>query len=566
MFDRIINILLIESDLAIATTLKGILLQPGHNIFVAKDETEALELVALKNFVLIFLNLDMPNTDYDRLIEKITPETKGSVNRALNTTIIVSSANKEIAYKTVTQNAKITTFDYLMRPFDPDIVHVKVDIYKRLYFKHQRVSQLLETILPNETLHEFQRFGKSSPRKKTNCAIMFTDFVDFSAKTRNKDPHEIVRKLDQYFSHFDGIIQKYNLEKIKTIGDAYMVVGGVTEEDPFPAIRMALAAIEIRNYIQTEKQTHRAFQEDYWEIRIGIHIGDLVAGIVGQHKFSFDVWGHAVNIAARCEQHSKPNKINITEDFEQAISPYFEVKPRGKIKLKNQGEVDLFFLEALLPNYSIYKEGRTPNADLRKQLKLPTADLEGIRNYILTRLKAELDEKLIYHSHEHTERVEEAVLKYAQLENLHAHDILLVRTAALFHDAGFLFRYHDNEELSVDLFKTVVPDFGYNDEEIQKIEEIIMSTVYGNKPTNMLEAIMCDADLDYLGRVDYHVTAELLFDEMALFGLTLSDQERIRKQIHYLEEVHDYYTVAAKNTRGPGKAKRLAELKKQLKE
>jgi len=157
-------------------------------------------------------------------------------------------------------------------------------------------------------------------------------------------------------------------------------------------------------------------------------------------------------------------------------------------------------------------------------------------------------------------------LKYAQLENLHAHDILLVRTAALFHDAGFLFRYHDNEELSVDLFKTVVPDFGYNDEEIQKIEEIIMSTVYGNKPTNMLEAIMCDADLDYLGRVDYHVTAELLFDEMALFGLTLSDQERIRKQIHYLEEVHDYYTVSAKNTRGPGKAKRLAELKKQLKE
>lgn len=562
MFDRIINILLIESEIEASKALGDILQQPGHNVFIAENEQTAIRLVNQKRFVLIFLNLDLPFVN-EGFIRQITSGLSDS-NIAGNTTIIVSSENKSKAYKTVSKNAGLTTFDYFMRPFDPDLVHVKTEIYKRLYFKHQRVSQLLETILPSQTLREFQRSGKSSPKKKSNCAIMFTDFVDFSVKTRNKDPQEIVKTLDRYFTQFDRIILKYKLEKIKTIGDAYMVVGGVTEDDPHPAVRMALAAIEIRNYVETKILTQKAFQKDYWEVRIGLHLGDLVAGVVGQHKFSFDVWGHDVNIAARCEQHSKPNKISVTEAFAEVIAPYFDTTYRGKIQLKNQGETDLMFLNKIKEEHSLYGEGRTPNVALRKSLKLPTADFLGIRSYILTRLKAELDDKLIYHSHKHTEKVEEAVIKYAELEQINAHDLILVRTAALFHDAGFLFRYHDNEELAVELFKEVASDFGYTQEEIDIIESIIMRTVYGNRPQNLLESIMCDADLDYLGRIDYHVTAKLLFDEMALFGLELSEKERVKKQIHYLEDVHEYYTVSAKNIRGPGKAKRLAELKEKL--
>ena len=422
----------------------------------------------------------------------------------------------------------------------------------------------MRVFLPAQTLNEFSVYGKSSPKKKANCAVLFTDFVNFTHKTRNSDPQDIVKKLDYYFSEFDEIILKYKLEKIKTIGDAYMAVGGVTEEDPNPSVRTALAALEIRNFMLTDIMTQKALQRDFWEIRIGIHSGGLVAGVVGKHKFSFDVWGDTVNIAARCEQNSEPNQINVSEKFAGEIDPYFNCTARGKITIKNGGEIGMYFLDKIKKQYSLYNEGRTPNVELRKAIGLPLADFQGLRTFILTKLKAELSENLLYHSHIHTLNVEEAVIKYGELEKLSDHELFLVRTAALFHDTGFLFRYDHNEELGVELFEHYAPQFGYQADDITAIKSIIMATTHEATPTNLMEAVMCDADLDYLGRLDYHVTAAKLFDEMEIYGTPLSPLERIKMQIDYLENQHIYYTTSANNLRNPGKLRRIDELKKEL--
>lgn len=558
MFDRIINILIIESNAEDRSTLLRFLRSPGHNIFTSTTSAETMTLLEDKDFSLIFCSLDLPDLNAKTFLTNIH-----NTNAVDNATIIVTSTDLVKLHSSV-DGTKRGAMDYISKPFLPNLVLAKMAIYKRLHFRHKRVSRLLESILPAQTLNEFKRFGKSSPKKHLNCSVLFTDFVNFTQLTKNSDPQDLVKKLDFYFSIFDEIILKYKLEKIKTIGDAYMAVGGVTEKDPHPAIRTALAATEIRNFMLNDKETLKAWNKEFWEIRIGIHTGDLVAGVVGKHKFSFDVWGDTVNIAARCEQNSKAGNINVSENFANQVSHYFELSSRGKITIRNGGEIGMFYLDRIKPNFSLYNEGRVPNIELRKAAGLPLADFSGLRNFILTKLKAELSDDLLYHSHRHTESVEKAVIKYGELEKLNEHDLFLVRTAALFHDAGFLFRYEDNEILGVELLALYGPRFGYQQDDLKIIERIIMATGHDSVPENILEAVMCDADLDYLGRADYHITAGKLFDEMELYGLKFTRVGRIEAQIEYLENHHNYYTTSAKNLRAPGKVKRITELKAKL--
>lgn len=188
----------------------------------------------------------------------------------------------------------------------------------------------------------------------------------------------------------------------------------------------------------------------------------------------------------------------------------------------------------------------------------------GIRSFILTKLTKELSKELIYHSVEHTLRVEAAVMKYASLENLNEHDTLLVRTAALFHDAGFIERYEHNEELGALLFEKNAQAFGFNEADMRLVSDLILSTSYAAVPKNILEAIMRDADLDYLGTADYHRTAQSLFDEMAKFGQSHTPQKTLEIQLDYLKNRHSYYTESAKKLRDEGKQKRILELQQKL--
>ncbi|OIQ36439.1 MAG: hypothetical protein BM555_02720 [Crocinitomix sp. MedPE-SWsnd] len=461
-------------------------------------------------------------------------------------------------------HSKKGAVDYLLKPFKEKLVNTKIGVYKYLNQKQKRVSRLLENILPEQTLKEFRVHGKSSPKKFNNTSVLFTDFVNFSQITQDMNPDILIQKLDYYFSKFDEIIKKYKLEKIKTIGDAYMAVGGVTEKEPSVAMRTALAAIEIQNFMMTEQETAKALSRDFWEIRIGIHSGPLVAGVIGKEKFSFDVWGDTVNVAARCEQNAENSTINVSDDFYQQIKAYFDCEERGPIAVKNRGEVDMYFLKGIKKEFSFYGQGTNPNLDLREKVGLPKSDFEGLRTFILNKLKAELDDELVYHSYDHTLNVEEAVIKYAQLENLSEEETTLCRTAALFHDSGFLVQYDDNEEIGVKIFKKYASEFGFSKNYITTIESIILATSNSIVPKNLMEEIMCDADHDYLGRVDYHVIARKLFQEKAAQGIQLSEKQQIEMQVNYLQNKHSYYTTSAINLRGPGKESRIAELKRRL--
>jgi class 3 adenylate cyclase len=558
MNEQIVNILLFDSNIQDVNDLYHIVLNPGNNIFKATTLEEAQYLIKKKKIAIILCNIDTLNTDFFDFIESLSLNDTTS-----DIYVIVTATQKEKVYNLV-KGIKKGAVDYLLKPFVPNLVVAKVETYKRIYLKNKRISDLLENILPINTLKEFNKFGKSTPKKHENCSILFTDFINFSQKTTQLTPKELLKKLDFYFSKFDEIIRKYNLEKIKTIGDAYMAVGGVSRKHQIIEINSALAALEIVNFMETEKLTSKALGKDYWEIRIGIHTGDLIAGVIGKYKFSFDVWGDSVNVAARCEENSIANHINISEDFYQKIKPYFDTTPRGQINIKNRGEIKMHYLNRIKPEFCLDNEGHIANFKLRTLANLPTEDFDNIRIKIITKLKIELDEHLYYHSVHHTLNVEKAAIKYAKLEGLSSKETMLLRTAALFHDSGFIVRYDNNEHIGVKIFEKYAGNCGYSPTDVNAVASMILSTNNRIEPQTLSEQILCDADHDYLGRKDYHFIAKKLRKELEFFKGKLSDKSWLEMQIEYLETKHKYYTISAFNLRHLGKLKRIEELKHQL--
>ncbi|HSF44537.1 MAG TPA: adenylate/guanylate cyclase domain-containing protein, partial [Chitinophagaceae bacterium] len=207
----------------------------------------------------------------------------------------------------------------------------------------KRSDTLLLNILPEETAQELKQNGKVLAKKFQSVTVMFTDFQGFTQYATYLEPEVLVSTVDFYFSKFDQIIEKYGLEKIKTVGDSYMCAGGL----PFPsedhAFKMIQAAMEIEQFI-CETQNDPTNDKIRLNIRIGINTGPVVAGIVGTKKFAYDIWGDTVNIASRMESNSLPGKINISENTYQLVKDLVDVEYRGELHVKNRGAMKMYFI------------------------------------------------------------------------------------------------------------------------------------------------------------------------------------------------------------------------------
>lgn len=235
------------------------------------------------------------------------------------------------------------------------IILLSIGLYRRNNFirrtnliiekEKNRSEHLLRNILPEGTALELKETGRVKAKKFDAVSVLFTDFEDFTKFSENLSPEDLVASVDFYFSKFDKIIEKYGLEKIKTIGDSYMCAAGV----PFPmkdhATIMMYAALEILEFVEQTKKDNLGMGA-YFEIRIGINSGPLVAGVVGSKKFAYDIWGDAVNMASRMESCSEIGKINISENTFQLVKDTFMCKERGKIEVKNKGMMSMYFVES----------------------------------------------------------------------------------------------------------------------------------------------------------------------------------------------------------------------------
>lgn len=209
----------------------------------------------------------------------------------------------------------------------------------------QRSEELLLNILPEEVADELKKKGSAEAQQIDEVTVLFTDFKGFTQLAEKLTPKELVAEINECFSAFDYIVEKYNVEKIKTIGDAYMAAGGLPTANNTHAKDVIYAALEIQLFMENFKAKKIAANELFFEIRIGIHTGPVVAGIVGVKKFAYDIWGDTVNTASRMESSGEVGKVNISGATFDLVKDLFKCEYRGKIKAKGKGEIDMYFVQ-----------------------------------------------------------------------------------------------------------------------------------------------------------------------------------------------------------------------------
>ena len=233
----------------------------------------------------------------------------------------------------------------------------------------RRADSLLLNILPDVVAEELKETGSTEPVYFDSASVMFTDFKGFTQIAEGLSPRELVVELDRCFSYFDSLMDRYNLEKLKTIGDSFMCAGGVPAANHTHAIDCVLAALEIQSFMNQMKELKSQQGLPYWELRLGIHSGPLVAGVIGEKKFAYDDWGDTVNTASRAESSGAVGRINITGETRELIKDFFDTKYRGSISAKNKGEIEMYFVEGIKAGLSQNAEGRVPNLEFGKLYK-----------------------------------------------------------------------------------------------------------------------------------------------------------------------------------------------------
>jgi class 3 adenylate cyclase len=247
---------------------------------------------------------------------------------------------------------RLIEFDQAMKELDQ--THADLSAEKA------RTEELLANILPVSIAEELKKNGKVQPKYEPAATILFTDFKGFTLLAERMEPAALIGLLDQYFSAFDEIVARHGLEKLKTIGDAYMAVAGVPVANRRHPIDTCLAALEIQAVMARMKAQREKMRLPTLELRVGVHTGPVMSGVVGRRKFTFDIWGDAVNTAALMEANGAPGRINVSESV-AGVKKLFELEPRGPIAAKHERTHEMFFLNRLRPEFSRDAEGRMPN-------------------------------------------------------------------------------------------------------------------------------------------------------------------------------------------------------------
>jgi len=398
---------------------------------------------------------------------------------------------------------------------------------------------------------------KKSIRYKM-VTVLFADIKGFTKLSENKNAETLIDELDRFYLILDEIIKQHNIEKISTIGDNFMCAGGIPKKNRTNPIEMVLASIKILEKLDEFQKELLGECKKIWKISMGIHTGAVVAAALGKKKITYELKGETVNIASRIESASEPGKIIISETTRELISEFFRCRYIGKMPVKYEGDVSLYQVKGFTPEYSIDKAGKTPNKKF--QIKFQLIKFDDLEEFMFDKLERELPKYLHYHNLKHTIDVCIQVEILGRGEGISDEEMLLLKTAALFHDSGQTIQTRDHELISTGITSEILPKFGYSSEQIVAINEIIMATKLPPQPTTLLQKIICDADLDYLGRSDFIPVSNTLYKELHEQKLIGSINDWNKLQVKFLC-VHQYFTETGNKLREVNKQTQIERLK-----
>ncbi len=321
------------------------LAQQGYEVVTVADGEEALERLAAEAFDVVLLDVHMPKLGGFEVLERL----RYGQHRRIP--VILLSANDDP--ESVVRGIEMGAEDYLAQPFAPIVLRARISAslerkwlrdqeeanLARIEAEQERSEKLLLNILPQPIAARLKGGEESIAEHHPDVTVLFSDLVGFSTMSARMAPAALVGLLNQVFTAFDRLATRHGLEKIKTIGDAYMVVGGLPEPRHDHADAVAAMALDMRDALAS-----LAVGESL-QLRIGVHTGPVVAGVIGRHKFAYDLWGDTVNVASRMESHGAPGQIQLTRQCAERLGPRFVVERRGVVNVRGLGPIEACWLQ-----------------------------------------------------------------------------------------------------------------------------------------------------------------------------------------------------------------------------
>lgn len=406
------TIVIVDDSSTQRTILRNILEPKGYRVLAATDGAEGLRMVKKEWPDLVITDVEMPEMDgyelcraikgdevvsivpviivtslthSENLLKGIEAGADNYITKPYNSKqmlkkvkdLLSSRPNSESAEANNNQFLSIKGKEYDIRSSKEHILNFLLSTYENVRAQNHKLSELqrsvnktnaqltasqeqterlLHNVFPTEVAESLRDHGHTEPRRYNDISVLFTDFVNFTNSTENLEAVELVKQLENYFDIYDRIIEKFGLEKIKTIGDSYMCAGGLPTSNKTHSVDCVLAGLAIQKSMESE---HRNKQN--WKVRIGIHTGPVVAGVIGNKRFAYDIWGNTVNIASRMESHGKPGAINISEETFYRVKDFFDCRDRGEINTKSLGWTNMYFVTGIRPELSQKGRGIVPN-------------------------------------------------------------------------------------------------------------------------------------------------------------------------------------------------------------
>jgi len=360
------------------------------------------------------------------------------------------------------------------------------------------------------------------------------------------DSVSVMDELDEIFYKFESISEIYKIQKIRTIGDTFMCAGGIPVKNITNPIDVVMAAIEMREFLERFEFKKRNGQNRMWDLKIAIHTGPVTASVSGKKKLSYDIKGDTVHNASRLEALSENGSILISVMTYELVKEFFDCEYYGKLPVKYKGDLQIFRVKGLKPEFSADGNGVIPNASFR--IKFGLIQFTDMQEMILDKLEKELPDYVFYHNVKHTVDVVTEVELIGWAEGCTDEEILLLKTAGLFHDTGITVSFDNHELHGAEYARKILPGYNYSPEQIERICSIIMATKLPPRPSDLLEEIICDSDLDYLGRSDFIPVSNTLFEELKAQNKMKDLNEWNKMQVKFISG-HQYFTKTARSLR-----------------
>jgi adenylate cyclase len=426
-----------------------------------------------------------------------------------------------------------------------------------LIIEKEKTENLLANVLPKNTASEIMEKGKATKIKYNFVTVLFSDIQGFTKIAEETNPEVLIDELDKFFFYFDSVVERLGIEKIKTIGDAYMCAGGIPEKNRTNPVEVILAALEMKTYMNKLKESSDLEGMKFWDIRIGIHTGTVIAGVVGQKKLSYDIWGDTVNTASRMESSGEAGKINISGTTYEFVKEFFICEHRGRMPVKYKGELDMYFVNGIVPE--LRDENGMPNSTFI--IKIQMIKLQDIEELMIKKFDDEAPPNLYFHNASLVKNICSQIELVATAERIPEEDFVNLKLAAAFLFVGFIEDYDKPMEASIRSAEEIMPNYGFDQASVEKIK-ILISNSYNDRQESKTDDILHDARYDYLGRVDYLKLTDKLLREETEYGKSFGKKEWISLQRKLLLD-HEFKTNTAKLLRSVPLEDQIAGLQTQ---